>query len=139
MPRKFCVMLPLVLLVLAITPFALADENSKEFVLNVKQPVAVPNTILAPGHYDLRFTDDTNFDSVELFNSNGSLVGTYPVIPVIRNEPGNAAVTVQATARGVSRIEDWFYPGETWGFQLLYPRRSQVMTANVRAESEAGK
>jgi hypothetical protein len=125
--RLLTVVFGLLLLGGMLVPNARADEDNKEIMITVNRPVEVPTTVLPPGRYDLKLLG--NGSSVAgVWNAEGShFYGFFETIPVDRNHAiGKAKVVLADSGKNApKRIEEWFYPGESTGNELLYPVRDR--------------
>ncbi len=108
-----------------LVPSARADEDNKEILITVNRPVEVPTTILPPGRYDLKLLGDGS-SVAGLWKADGShFYGFFETIPVDRNHASGKSKVVLADSgkNAPQRIEEWFYPGDTTGNELLYPAK----------------
>ncbi len=109
----------------AFLPGAKADQWDKRSVLTFDQPVEVPGMVLAPGTYTFKLMDsDSDRNIVQIFNRDETrLYTTILAIPGYRLNPADSTVvTLEERARGAPEaILDWFYPGQNYGEEFVYP------------------
>lgn len=102
-----------------------ADDVNKETKITFSEPVQIPGIVLAAGTYTFKLVDpDADSSFVEVSNANDTKV--YAMMETgsaERAKPtGRTEVTLAST--GTSNppvLTQWFYPGQTTGFQFLYP------------------
>ncbi len=104
-----------------------------DLIVTAKQPVEVPGKVLQPGQYTFRLINLNNEVTVASANKT---VGIFPVVPALRMHPsGNGLVrTEKSPAGGPDRISEWFFPGQSDGYQLVYPRTTQHIRTIAKAE-----
>ena len=121
MTRKWFVIAGVLLLALALVPTTPAQTLGKDMVWTVREPVALPETVLTPGTYQLRFVD-MQYSIALLSRHDGTAVGLFQVMradrPAVAYDP---LVVVGRLADGSKAIAEWFYPGDLTGFRFLYP------------------
>lgn len=123
MNRRFLSMIfGLLLLSGLLVANARADEDNREIVFSINHPVEVPTAILTPGRYDLKLVGDGS-SIAELWKADGSrFYGFFDTSPVDRNHAGKTKVVLAASGKNApERIQEWFYPGDKTGNELLYP------------------
>ncbi len=137
MSRKCVAIAVVALLTLVLLPAAFADTNLA-VVLHVFHPITVPGRVLAPGKYTVNFVNQ-DYSIVEIRDMRGNSLGLFQVIDASRERPTDSVeVDVQHVA-GVPRIESWFLPGSSMGWQFEYPGSrahslAQADTATVIGE-----
>jgi len=109
---------------------ARADQWDKLTYLTFSGPVQLPGITLPAGTYMFRLAD-TNSDRhvIQVFDKNRTKIyGTILTVPDKRLEPtGKNVVMFTETAKGApAAVKAWFYPGDTYGDEFVYPR-SQAM------------
>jgi hypothetical protein len=106
-----------------------ADECDKLTYVTVSAPVTLPGVTLPVGTY--RFTHPACSMSSHLLrvsSQNGSEVdATLLAIPEDRLRPTDEPVVIfeEMPARAPEAIKALFYPGETVGDKLIYPKRDE--------------
>jgi hypothetical protein len=105
---------------------ARADEWDQRTVFTFNVPVEVPGQVLLPGTYVFKLADSpSNRNIVQVFNKNEShLYGTFLAIPDYRLKPsGKTIITFDERPVGSPEaIKSWFYPGENYGHDFVYPK-----------------
>ena len=107
-------------------PAAKADEWDKQTVLTFNEPVEIPGKVLPAGTYVLRLSDSqSDRNVVQVFTEDQKqLLATILAIPAYRVEPtGKTVVTFDERPSGSPEaLHEWFYPGETYGLEFVYPK-----------------
>jgi hypothetical protein len=98
-------------------------------------PVEVPGKTLDAGTYVFKVVDVAgDRDIVQVSNKNESKVyGTFLTIPDYRMKPtGKTVLTFTERAAGAPEaVKVWFYPGQTYGHQFVYPKTKAVQLAKA--------
>ncbi len=114
-------------------PVAKADEWDKQTVLTFNEPVEVPGKILPAGTYVFRLADSqSDRNVVQVFTvDQKQLLATIMAIPAYRIEPTDkTVVTFEERPSGSSEaLHKWFYPGDTYGFEFVYPKSETQLAA----------
>jgi len=123
------------LLAAALAPAARADQWDKRTILTVNEPIQVPGQVMEPGKYVMKLLDSpSNRHVVQIFNGNGThLIATILAIPNYRLEPtGKSQFIFWETAPGQPKaLRAWFYPGDNFGQEFVYPKTAAVSIASV--------
>ncbi len=136
MSRKFLVLAASLCLVLVFAPALFAQDNP--VVLTVRQPVAIPNTVLEPGTYVMRFVNERE-NEVVIRAADGAPIGIFSVVDAYRANPtGDFQIDVQH-ADGGARIVSWFVPGSTLGWAFAYPHGKGAVVATTGHAAAEGK
>ncbi len=112
---------------------AAADEWNKKTIVMFNAPVEVPGKVLPPGTYVFKLLDSTsNRNIVQIWDKDekqlyATIMGVpdyslkTPEKPIIRFEerPSDTPEAVKA----------WFYPGDNYGVQFVYPHEQAVQLA----------
>ena len=118
-----------------IAPRALADEWDQRTVFTFSGPVEIPGEVLPAGTYVFKLVDTTsNRNIVQVFSKDEKrLYGTFLAIPDERLRPaGKPIITFDERAAGSPEaVRAWFYPGEDYGHQFVYPKPKAVALAKV--------
>ncbi len=123
-------------LVMLALPKARADEWNQKTIVTFSGPVEVPGRVLPAGTYVFKLEDSqSDRDIVEVFNKDENhLYGTFLAIPDYRLRPrGKTIISFEERAAGAPEaVKAWFYPGENYGHEFVYPkvRASQLAQAN---------
>ncbi len=116
-----------------LAPSAKADQWNKRTILTVNETIQVQDTVLQPGQYVFRLLD-SNSDRhvVQIFNRRENhIYATILAIPSQRLEPtGRTEFTFWETPAGTARaMKDWYYPGDLFGSEFLYPKHPYQLVA----------
>jgi hypothetical protein len=114
-------------------PAAHADEANKLTYLTFSGPVQIPGATLAAGTYMFKLADSqSNRHIVQVFDKNGSkLYATLLAIPDKRMEPPdkNLVLFGERPAGSPQAIKAWWYPGDSYGDEFVYPRSQALKIA----------
>jgi len=112
--------------VLAMPGIMMAGEYDQATKLTFNEPVEVPGHVLAAGTYWFTLMDsDGDRDIVQIWNEDRSqLVATIFTVADYRYQPTGKTVINFAERPGdhPEAIEAWFYPGEEFGHEFVYPK-----------------
>jgi hypothetical protein len=116
-------------------PQAKADEWNQKTVFTFSGPVEIPGQVLLQGTYVFKLMDSQSDRSiVQVFNKNENhLYGTFLTIPDYRLKPaGKPIITFEERAAGAPEaVQAWFYPGENYGHEFVYPKVKAVALAKA--------
>ena len=122
-------------------PQAKADEWNQKTVFTFSGPVEIPGQVLSPGTYVFKLMDSQSDRSiVQVFNKNENhLYGTFLTIPDYRLTPrGKSVITFEERAAGSPEaVKAWFYPGENYGHDFVYPKIKAVELAKANNQPVA--
>ncbi len=122
-------------------PQAKADEWNQKTVFTFSGPVEIPGQVLPPGAYVFKLMDSQSDRSiVQVFNKNENhLYGTFLTIPDYRLKPaGKPIITFEERATGSPEaVKAWFYPGENYGHDFVYPKVKAVELAKANNQPVA--
>jgi hypothetical protein len=117
---------------------AKADEWNKKTTVTFNQPVEIPGVgaqILPAGTYVFKLLDSqSDRNIVQIFNERQDHVfSTILAIPNYRLRPTNKTVmTFRERASGQPEaIRAWFYPGNQWGQEFVYPKTRAIELAKL--------
>lgn len=124
------------LLTLAFSPNVQADTWNKKTVVTFSQPVEIPGGIVLPaGTYVFQLVDSmSDRHIVRIFNKDKTHVyATILAIPNWRlNVTDKTVMTFGERSVGSPEaIRAWFYPGDNFGQEFVYPKRRAVELAKV--------
>src|ERR1700690_718432 len=109
-----------------LSPAAHADQWNHETRVTFSQPVEIPSMVLPPGTYVFKLLDSqVDRSVVQIFNEDRSHVyATILAIPDYRLQPTGKTVIMfeEREAGAPSAIRAWFYPGENYGAEFVYPQ-----------------
>jgi LPXTG-motif cell wall-anchored protein len=130
----FC-LLAVILLGAAVLPGVGADNSNKKTVVTFDQAVEVPGTTLPAGTYTFQLMESAGERHiVEIFNSDGShLITTVLAINDYRLEPTgkNVMKFSERPADSPDALRAWFYPGDNFGQEFVYPKARAVQLAET--------
>jgi hypothetical protein len=121
---------------------AMADEWNKRTELQFSGPVEIPGRVLLAGKYVFELADsNSDRNIVEIFSedSNGreNLVATILATPdYMTNTPDKTIIQFEERGAGAPEaIHSWFYPGDNFGWQFVYPKAHTLTSANTMPAS----
>jgi hypothetical protein len=122
--RNFAAGLGILLLATMALPRLRADALDKKVVMTFSAPFAVPgNRVLPAGTYVFKTPGGISENMVEIMNGDESRpIGMFATIPEFEaNIPDRVNVQFEERAAGAPpALKSWTYPGEEYGFELLY-------------------
>jgi len=131
-----------VLLVPATCPRAHADQWNQLTYFTFSAPVEIPGfhgpMVIPAGTYTFKLLDSlSDRDIVQIFNKDQThLYATVIAIPDYRMKPtGKTVLTFEERVTGSPEaIRAWFYPGNNFGDQFVYPKTRAVELAKANNE-----
>src|SRR3984893_1409378 len=122
-------------LLASMQPQARADDWDQKTIFTCSGPVEIPGQVLSAGTYVFKLADSTsNRNIVQVFSKNEKhLYGTFLAIPDERLRPaGRPIITFDETPAGSPEaVRAWFYPGDNYGHQFVYPKPKAVALAKA--------
>lgn len=105
---------------------ARADQWNKKTILTFNVPVEIPGMVLPAGTYVFKLADSmSDRHIVQVFNDEeNQIYATILAIPNYRLQPADDTV-VRFAERAANRpqaIRAWFYPGDNFGQEFVYPK-----------------
>jgi hypothetical protein len=129
------------LLASMMTPRAKADAWDQKTVFTFSSPIEVPGQVLQPGTYVFKIAESlSDRNVVEVFNKNQRhLYGMFDTIPDYHITPASRAIiTFEERAAGTPpAVKTWFYPGENYGHEFVYPKAKAVQLAKANNQPVA--
>jgi hypothetical protein len=127
-------------LLAAFGPTAKADESNKLTYFSFSQPVELPgNKVLPAGTYAFKLMDSAgDRNIVQVFNKDLTMLyATILTIPDYRPQPHDKTIVkFSETAQGgPEAIKEWFYPGDQYGQEFVYPKSRAVEIAKAANQS----
>src|ERR1700683_3276567 len=114
---------------------AAADDFDQKTVFTFSGPVEIPGQVLSAGTYVFKLADaSSDRNTVQVFNKNEKhLYGTFLAIPDYRIKPaGKTIITFEERSAGSPEaVKAWFYPGENYGHDFVYPKPKAVELAKA--------
>ena len=105
---------------------AQAQPADKRTFFTFSGPIALPGMTLPAGRYIFHIVDtETSRKVIQVMSDDGKkpfvMANTIP--DQRRDAPKDATVAFYETSRGTpAAVKTWWYPGETIGYQFIYPR-----------------
>jgi hypothetical protein len=119
----------------AIMPAVRADAWDQKTVFTFSAPVEVPGQLLPAGTYVFKLADSSSDRNiVQVFNKDENhLYGTFLAIPDYRIQPaGKTIITFEERPAGSPEaVKAWFYPGENFGHDFVYPKPKATALAKA--------
>lgn len=118
---------------------AQAQPEDKRTYFTFSGPIALPGVTLPAGRYLFRIVDTTTSRKViQVLDENQkkpfTMANTIP--DQRRDPPKDATVAFYESARGTpAAVKSWWYPGETIGYQFIYPRAQARQIAKNTGQS----
>ena len=116
---------------------AQASEFDKLTYLTFSGPVEIPGAGLPAGTYIFKLADPTVGRGVVQFLSTDrkTVYATFFALPDSRLSPSDETIVtcheVPAGAPQAIKIKTWFYPGESTGFEFVYPKEQAMRIASA--------
>ncbi len=116
-------------------PTAKADDWDQKTVFTFSGPVEIPGQVLPAGTYVFKLADSSSDRNiVQVFNRNmNHLYGTFLAIPDYRLRPADKTIITFAErpAGSPEAVKAWFYPGENYGHDFVYPKSKALALAKA--------
>jgi hypothetical protein len=114
---------------------AAADDFDQKTVFTFSGPVEIPGQVLSAGTYVFKLADSSSDRNiVQVFNKDEThLYGTFLAIPDYRTKPaGKTIITFEERPAGSPEaVKAWFYPGENYGRDFVYPKPKATALAKA--------
>ena len=121
------------LLGFGLTPTATSDEWNKKTVVTTNVPIEIPGKALPAGTYVFKLLDSpSNRNIVQIFDKDEKhLLATALTVPNYRLEPADKPLLQfeERPSGTPEALKAWFYPGDTYGQEFVYPHRRAVELA----------
>jgi len=118
-----------------VLPSAQADTWNKKTVVTFSQAVEIPGRILPAGTYTFQLLDSqSDRHIVQIFNADGSqIIATILAINNYRLQPTGDTVMKfsERPADSPDALRAWFYPGDNFGQEFVYPRARAIVLAQT--------
>jgi len=116
-----------------------ADEWDKKTYLTFSGPVQVPGMTLDAGKYEFKLLNSSSDRYiVQIFNDSGQhLYTTLLAIPNYHmTTPDKTIVSFYEAPSGQAQpLKAWFYPGDNFGRQFVYPKSEAQLIAQAAREN----
>jgi hypothetical protein len=138
-PIKYVVMMCcFVFVALAIAPRVKADDFNRKTIMTFSEPFEVPGVdaqILPAGTYVFKIINSwSDRNIVQIFSADETHVyTTILAIADYRLKPTDKTVlTFKERGEGQPEaIKAWFYPGQAWGQEFVYPKKRAIELAKI--------
>jgi hypothetical protein len=114
---------------------AKADEWDKLTKVTFSAPVEIPGQVLQAGTYVFKLLDSpSDRNIVQIYNERQSkLYATILAVPDYRLKPkGKTVITFEERPADMPEaIQAWFYPGDDYGEQFVYPKQRAAELAKT--------
>jgi len=126
-------------LIAAVGSPAWGDEvNLKKTTFTFSAPVELPGLALPAGTYVFRLAETaSNHNIVQVFDKNQKhAYGSFIAIPTYRAEPSDKTIVrfSETAAGGPRAVKEWFYPGNPYGLEFVYPKSKAAEIAKATNE-----
>jgi hypothetical protein len=115
-----------------------ADDWNKKTVMTFSQPVEIPGQILPAGTYTIKLVDiGSERHEVRFLDADGiKVIATVLAINNWRLKPTGETVVKFAERSGDNpeALKAWFYPGDNFGQEFVYPKRQAIELAVATRE-----
>jgi hypothetical protein len=116
-------------------PQVKADNWDQKTIFTFSGPIEIPGQVLDAGTYVFKLADSqSDRNIVQVFNKDENhIYGTFLTIPDYRLKPaGKPIITFEERAAGSPEaVRAWFYPGENYGHEFVYPKAKAVELAKA--------
>jgi thiol:disulfide interchange protein len=118
-----------------VLPTAHADTYNKKTIITFSQDVEIPGKILPAGTYTFKLLDSAaDRHIVQIYDADGShLITTVLAINDYRLKPTGETVIKfsERPADSPEALRAWFYPGDNFGQEFVYPRERALQLAQT--------
>jgi LPXTG-motif cell wall-anchored protein len=136
--KTILAVLTLALLGATLAPGARADTWNKKTVMTFDQPIEIPGQILPAGTYTFALVESkSDRNIVRIFKADGTtVVATILAINNYRlHATDNTSVKfAERSGDSPEALKAWFYPGDNFGQEFVYPRQRAAELAIVEKE-----
>jgi len=114
---------------------AQASQFDKLTYLTFSEPVEIPGAGLPAGTYVFKLADSNSGRGIiqVLSTDHKTVYATFFAIPDFRLSPADDTIVTfhEVPAGAPQAIKTWFYPGETTGFEFVYPKEQAMRIASA--------
>jgi len=129
-----------VLGIVAIAPNAAADAWNKKTFVTINEPMEVAGVTLVPGTYVFKLADSQADRHIVMIQSQNEdkTYATVFAIPDYRLQPsGDTKFVFWETPAGQPKaLRAWFYPGDNYGQEFMYPKEQATQIAKVQSTQQ---
>ena len=123
------------ILAACLAPAAHADEWTKLTYFTFSAPVEMPGMVLPAGSYKFELADPDSTRRVVRISEKegGKIQGIFLSIPDQKLEPSDKPIVMfkETPAGAPEAVKAWFYPGETTGYEFVYPHDQALKIAKA--------
>ena len=132
---KFALSFGLLAMSAALAPRVYADTWDKLTKVTFSGPVEIPGQVLPAGTYWFKLLDSpSDRNIVQIYNeAQNKQIAMIMAVPDYRLKPADKTVITFEERAGNSpeAIKAWFYPGDNYGQEFVYPKSRAVELAKV--------
>jgi hypothetical protein len=139
--RPAVVVLTLVLFGAVVAPKVRAQDDNfylKRTVVTFSQQIEIPGRFLPAGTYTMELAESNSYRHIVRFlnQDRTRVVATVLAIPNARLETTNKTVLMfeERPINSPEALKAWFYPGDGWGHEFVYPKRRAIELAKETKE-----
>ena len=133
--KTIAVVVFLIALGLALAPRMNADSYDRLTKVTFSQPTEIPGQVLLAGTYWFKLLDSqSDRNIVQIYNADQTKqIAMIMAIPDFRLRPtGKTVITFEERAAdSPEAIKAWFYPGDNYGQEFVYPKPRAVQLAKI--------
>jgi hypothetical protein len=136
--RVVAVMLVLALMAIAFPARMKSDQHNKKTKVTFNMPVEIPGVgaqVLPAGTYIFKLLDSaSDRNIVQIFNEREDHVyATILAVPNFRLQPTSRTIMTfrERSAGEPQAIRSWFYPGDNFGQEFVYPKMRAIALAQA--------
>ncbi len=119
----------------SLMPTAMADNWDQKTIFTFSGPVEIPGQVLPAGTYVFKLAgSSSDRNIVQVFNRDQNhLYGTFLAIPDYRLRPADKPIITfdERPAGSPEAVKAWFYPGQNYGHDFVYPKPKAVALAKA--------
>jgi hypothetical protein len=119
----------------SLMPMAKADDWDQKTIFTFSGPVEIPGQVLPAGTYVFKLANSSSDRNiVQVFNRDQNhLYGTFLAVPDYRLRPADRPIITfdERPAGSPEAVKAWFYPGENYGHDFVYPKPKAVALAKA--------
>jgi len=116
-------------------PKAYGDDWDQKTKFTFSAPVEIPGQVLPAGTYVFRLADSaSDRNIVQVFDkSENHLYGTFLAVPDYRMTPSSKPIITfeERAADSPEAVRAWFYPGDNFGHDFVYPKPKALALAKA--------
>ena len=118
---------------------AKSSVSDKLTIFTFSQPVELPGVSLPAGTYTFKVLDSlADRNIVQVWDKDQKkLYGTFLAIPDYTPNPSNKTIIKfsERTPGAPKAVKEWFYPGESMGWEFVYPQKRAMELAKASNQS----